>query len=408
MDRISEHPQTPNTPRSYEEEEVVGGSDEQLTSATAFDNGILMKVQDFSFFNEAHITNLALKETLCVLLAVPDQFFRCKMLLRPSAELVLPTSVQLPVGMEVYLNPEAFPDKSGQSMVIFGYLPVLKQPDRCKAILAHVQDHTFCVVPIKELRFDEQPKNCLEYCSEKLESYHAWLAEMNLKGSLKFVVKPTLHRRTSLREASQHAQKKILADSPCGKLQKRKNRDMDCDCEAEEKVKRKQVENSFDLKFRERMNKNLMSVKTEVSQLRIEVTGLVKQISETKQMVNKLLKKLERNKNDNNVPLPTPSRKQSPTCEVERKASKCDGKTISDLQSLFSEAMKSALSGVLQSLPSVQSPHLNYVSPQTCLPAQTFPYQPQVKSFPPQGFPSQAIQQTVHPLLQAFANMLPR
>ena len=78
-------------------------------------------------------------------------------------------------------------------VVLFGFLPVLKFPERCKAIIYLVASEEFATIPIHSLRFTSLHSS-QNYVEDRLDKFSMWISEMQTHGSNKFRMQTDVHQ----------------------------------------------------------------------------------------------------------------------------------------------------------------------------------------------------------------------
>ena len=221
----------------------ANGIDSILTGSD-FQSPAVVVVNQYKFLSKAQIKEVQLAEDIYTLLEVKSDFFLSEMLLEPvsAPDIVVQDPVKLPVGMEAHLNSKTYSDRSTDKLVIFGFLPDSKVPSRCRAIINTILGNDFFVVPLQEVRFSSNPKNCQQYCADNLQQFSEWLSRVQKEGFCKFNLKPVVHaidRSEVRRSASAKARKIIFEGSPSSKVPRRASKHIvskvKC-CDAETKL----------------------------------------------------------------------------------------------------------------------------------------------------------------------------
>lgn len=296
-------------------------------------------VKSYNFYNKAAFSNIEIQEPICTLLMVPMDHFQKMMLSTepvsgPSSCSQYSTDcpqegmVDLVLGMQTGLNSVKFPHYCSRIAVVFGFIPVLRHMDRCKAIISFVDDKSFWVVPIHALLFPMQPIDYQDYCANNLDLYTAFLMQLNNVGCGKLLLKDYPVREQ--RNAAKKAGDKIFWDSPSSSKTKKRKSAVDNQHEEEQRddfrLKARNIKNDAAIpKFAAALNtmqNQLAEVQKQLAANTSKLAKAYKRIEELEKSVKSSSDKnvVQKPRKDSKVKTetrdPTPAEKQVDTVDA--------------------------------------------------------------------------------------------
>lgn len=308
MDRVSDDEELKSEHEGEGEEKLMTGSPEQNSPAKEtpiseqkeneqqkMEYAHYMTTKEYHFFNRANFS-IQGREVVCTILMVNIEFFRSNLLDPDSGDELVdyPRSadngkLELHVGTQARLNSE-FTDFHGKKLVLFGFIPVQKQPSRCKAIVNVLETDSFHVALINDLKFGSSANNCGEYCTQKLPWLSVFLKNMFSTGSSNFLLKVTPvskspSRSALARKAKTEANPKISETfSPSSSSNKRKQ----SYCEDDFTIKTRGKGKQQDLGWKE-----FGALQKQVASMHHMVTAMMEDQLCTKKALEKAVRRLD-------------------------------------------------------------------------------------------------------------------